>query len=187
MNGYHGKFLKVDLDANDCTEMPIEERTVRQYIGGATLAAALIYDQVSPGMDPLAPESPLIFATGPLTGTSIPMVSRYAVCSVSPLTGYWGEATSGGRFPTRLKGTGYDGLFITGCAKQPVWLNIENGQARIMPADDLWGCDTYQTQKAIKKKVGSSSISTACIGPAGEQRIRFAAIMNDRGRAAGRC
>lgn len=187
MNGYHGRFLKVDLGTSQCTELPLENSIFRNYIGGATLAASLIYEHVSSGMDPLAPESPLIFATGPLTGTSIPMVSRYAVCAISPLTGYWGEATSGGRFPFRLKGTGYDGLFITGRAEKPVYLAVESGRASVLPADDLWGLDTYQTQEAIRKRMNKMRISIACIGPAGERLIRYAAIMNDRGRAAGRC
>ena len=187
MNGYHGRFLKVDLTEGTCKDMPLSPEDLKAYIGGATLAAALIYPYVQPGMDPLAPENPLVFATGPMTATPIPMVSRYAVCAISPLTGYWGEATSGGKFPFRLKGTGYDGLFITGKAPSPVWLAISEDGAEIRPADDLWGRDTYQTQEAIRKKLDRSDVSTACIGPAGENRIAFAAVMNDRGRAAGRC
>jgi aldehyde:ferredoxin oxidoreductase len=187
MNGYHGRFLKVDLTEGACTDMPLSPEDVNAYIGGATLAAALIYPHVHPGMDPLAPESPLVFATGPMTATPIPMVSRYALCAVSPLTGYWGEATSGGTFPFRLKGTGYDGLFITGRAPSPVWLAITEDGADILPADDLWGKDTYLTQAAIRDQTGRKDVSTACIGPAGENGIAFAAVMNDRGRAAGRC
>ena len=152
MNGYHGRFLKVDLTEGTCTDMPLAPEDLKAYIGGATLAAALIYPHVHPGMDPLAPESPLVFATGPMTGTTIPMVSRYALCAVSPLSGYWGEATSGGKFPFRLKGTGYDGLFITGRANAPVWLVVTEDGAEIHPADDLWGQDSYQTQVAIRKQ-----------------------------------
>jgi aldehyde:ferredoxin oxidoreductase len=187
MLGYHGQFLKVDLDRGRCEEMPVEANLYEQFIGGASLAAALIYDHVQPDMDPLGPDSPLVFATGPLTATQVPMVSRYAVCAISPLTGFWGEATSGGNFPFRLKGTGYDGIFITGRAEGPVILHIENGQAQLIQANDLWGLDTYQTQAAIREKMGGSSVSTACIGPAGERQLNYAAIMNDRGRAAGRC
>ena len=187
MNGYHGRFLKVDLDRNQCEAMPLSEAMLKKYIGGATLAAALIYDDVQPGMDPLAPSSPLVFATGPFTATSVPMVSRYAVAAISPLTGFWGEATSGGRFPYRLKGAGYDGILISGRAVRPVALHIEKGAARIEPADDLWGLDTYATQAAIRAQYDDTSVSIACIGPAGERRIPYAAVINDRGRAAGRC
>lgn len=84
MKGYHGRFLKVDLNRRTTEDMPIAEDLLKKFVGGATLAAKLLYDHVRKGMDPLAPESPLIFATGPFTGTSIPMVSRYAVCGVSP-------------------------------------------------------------------------------------------------------
>ena len=187
MLGYHGQFLKVDLDQGRCEDMPVEAKLYKQFIGGASLAAALIYGHVQSDMDPLGPDSPLVFATGPLTATQVPMVSRYAVCAISPLTGFWGEATSGGKFPFRLKGTGYDGIFITGKSEGPVMLHIENGQAQLIRANDLWGLDTYQTQAAIREKLGSSRVSTACIGPAGERQLSYAAIMNDRGRAAGRC
>ena len=187
MYGYHGKFLKVDLTDNRISEMPLAEDDLKKFIGGATLSARLIYDHVKKGLDPLSPESPLIFATGPLTATSFPMVSRYAVCGISPLTGYWGEATSGGEFPFRLKGSGYDGIFITGRANKPVYLHVDNGTARIRDAAKLWGKDIYETQKMIAQEVKNKGLSTACIGPAGERQIRYAAIMNDQGRAAGRC
>jgi aldehyde:ferredoxin oxidoreductase len=187
MNGYHGKFLKVDLDHLTCEDMPLQTQVLQHYIGGATLAAALIYDDVQAGMKPLAPQSPLVFATGPLTATSIPMVSRYAVAGISPLTGFWGEATSGGRFPFRLKGAGYDGIFITGRAPTPVILHVEKGVARLEPVGDVWGLDTYASQEKIKERSPGLDVSIACIGPAGENLIPFAAVMNDRGRAAGRC
>ncbi|MCX5825428.1 MAG: aldehyde ferredoxin oxidoreductase family protein [Deltaproteobacteria bacterium] len=187
MKGYHGRFLKVDLNSLTTGDMPIAEDLLKKFIGGATLAAKLLYDHVRKGMDPLAPESPLIFATGPFTGTSIPMVSRYAVCGVSPLTGYWGEATSGGAFPFRLKQSGYDGIFITGKADKPVYLYLDHGTAQIREAADLWGKDIYETQQMLKAAIGKPSLGIACIGPAGERMARTAGIMNDAGRAAGRC
>jgi len=187
MKGYHGRFLKVDLNRRTTEDMPLAEDLLKKFIGGATLAAKLLYDHVRKGMDPLAPESPLIFATGPFTGTSIPMVSRYAVCGVSPLTGYWGEATSGGAFPFRLKQSGYDGLFIIGKADKPVYLYLDHGTAQIRDAADLWGRDIYETQQMLKAAIGKPRLGIACIGPAGEQMARTAGIMNDAGRAAGRC
>lgn len=187
MKGYHGRFLKVDLKRRTTEDMPIAEDLLKKFIGGATLAAKLLYDHIRKGMDPLAPGSPLIFATGPFTGTSIPMVSRYAVCGVSPLTGYWGEATSGGAFPFRLKQSGYDGIFITGKADKPVYLYLDHGTAEIREAADLWGKDIYETQELLKAAIGKPSLGIACIGPAGERMARTAGIMNDAGRAAGRC
>lgn len=187
MKGYHGRFLKVDLNRLTTEDMPLAEELLKKFIGGATLAAKLLYNHVQKGMDPLAPESPLIFATGPFTGTSIPMVSRYAVCGISPLTGYWGEATSGGAFPFRLKQSGYDGLFITGRADKPVYLDLDQGTAEIHEATDLWGKDIYETQRLLKAAIGKPALGMACIGPAGERMARTAGIMNDAGRAAGRC
>ena len=107
MKGHHGKFLEVDLTNKTTSDLPLSEDFCKAYIGGATMAAALVYERVSPGTDPLAPDNPMVMATGPLTGTPIPMVSRYAVGGISPLTGFWGESTSGGVFPFRLKGSGW--------------------------------------------------------------------------------
>jgi len=187
MNGYHGRFLKVDLSAGQTQDMPLAENDLKKFIGGASLAAKLIYDHVQSGMDPLAPESPLVFATGPFTATSIPMVSRYAVCGISPQTGYWGEATSGGVFPFRLKGAGYDGLFITGRADKPCCLVIDPESAEIRDASHLWGKDIYETQDVLKNELEDKGFSIACIGVAGEKLLTYAGIMNDAGRAAGRC
>jgi aldehyde:ferredoxin oxidoreductase len=169
------------------TDWPLSEDFLEKYIGGATLAAALVYDRLGKGTDPLAPGNPLVFATGPFTATMLPMVSRYAVGGISPLTGFWGEATSGGRFPFRLKGAGWDGLLVKGRADRPVYLTLQDGKAEIREASHLWGKDSYQTQKAIREELKEESVSVACIGSGGEKLIRYAAIMNDSGRAAGRC
>ena len=187
MNGYQGKFLNVDMNKKHYEDIPLSEDLLKNFIGGASLAACLIYDNIKSDMDPLSQESPLIFSTGPFTGTTIPMVSRYAVCGISPLTGYWGEATSGGSFPFRLKGSGYDGIFITGKSKDPVYLYIDSNSIQIKDASHLWGKDIYVTQDIIKKEIEESNISIACIGSAGENLIRYSCIMNDQGRAAGRC
>ena len=187
MKGYHGRFLEVDLSSQTTKDFPLSEDFCKKYIGGATMAAAIIFDRIKPGTDPLAPENPIVMATGPFTGSSIPMVSRYAVAGISPLTGFWGEATSGGVFPFRLKGSGWDGLIISGKANTPVYLYLDDGKAEIRDASDIWGQDTYSTQKMVKETVGSNAVSVACIGPAGEKLIRYACIINDQGRAAGRC
>ncbi len=187
MQGYHGRFLEVDLTNRITRDLPLSEDFCKKYIGGATMAAALIYDRLTPDTDPLAPENPLVMATGPFTGSPLPMVSRYAVAGISPLTGYWGEATSGGGFPFRLKGAGWDGIIITGKAATPVYLVVADGQAEIRDAAALWGLDTYATQKQIKQEIQHAKLSVACIGPAGEKQIRYACIVNDKGRAAGRC
>ena len=187
MKGYHGKFLEVDLTSKTTQDLPLSEDFCQAYIGGATMAAAFVYDRVSPDTDPLAPENPMVMATGPFTGSPIPMVSRYAVGAISPLTGFWGESTSGGVFPFRLKGSGWDGIIVTGKADGPVYLFLKDGQAEIKDAAALWGKDSYETQKMIKEDLADTKVSVACIGPAGEKLIKYACIMNDKGRAAGRC
>ncbi len=187
MKGYHGRLLEVDLTTSKLTDFPLSEEAVRKYIGGASLAAALVYDRLGKDRNPFAPEKPLVFATGPFTSTPLPMVSRYAVGGISPLTGFWGEATSGGRFPFRLKGAGWDGLLVQGRADRPVYLYLKEGRAELRNASHLWGMDSYQTQRAIKEELKDDSASVACIASPGEKRVKYAGIMNDSGRAAGRC
>ncbi|MFH0789024.1 MAG: aldehyde ferredoxin oxidoreductase family protein [Pseudomonadota bacterium] len=186
MKGYFGKFLKGDLGSQKIEEFTLSDADLKHYIGGSTLAAKIIYDYVRPGMDPLAPENPLVFATGPFTGSNVPMVSRAAICGIAPGTGLWGEATTGGQFPLRFKGTGYDGLVITGQAEKPVYLYVKEGKVEIRDASHVWGLDSYQTQAIIAGEVDEKA-STACIGMGGEKLIKFAGIMNDEGRTAGRC
>ncbi len=187
MKGYFGKLLKIDLTSGKTEEISVSDADQKKYIGGSTLAAKLIYDYVKPDMDPLSPENPIVFATGPFTGSNVPMVSRAAICGISPGTGLWGEATTGGKFPMRLKGTGYDGILITGKAKQPVYIYVSEGAVEIRDAAHLWGNgDIYDTQEKIKAEIDTKA-SVACIGAGGENLIHYANVMNDEGRAAGRC
>jgi len=167
--------------------MPLAEEDLKHFIGGATLAAKLIYNHVTRDMNPLGPENPLVFATGPFTGTPIPMVSRFAVCGISPLTGLWGEGTSGGSFGFRLKGSGYDGIFFTNASDTPAYLYLDKDVAELRDASHLWGKDSYETQKILFDEVGEKGVSIACIGVAGENMARTASILNDEGRTVGRC
>jgi aldehyde:ferredoxin oxidoreductase len=136
--------------------------------------------------DPLGPENPLFFLTGPLVGTSMTSAGRYSVCARSPLTGIWGEANSGGFFGPELRYTGYDGVLITGKAGKPVWLSIVNGQAALHVAGDLWGRDIYATQTRLREVLGDPKVRVACIGLAGENLVKLAGIANDHGRFAAR-
>jgi aldehyde:ferredoxin oxidoreductase len=187
MKGYHGRLLEVDLSSRKTADLPLSAETAQKYLGGATLAAALVFERMKPGAGPLDPENPIVFTVGPLTGTALPMVSRYAVAGISPLTGFWGEATAGGRFPFRLKGSGWDGLLVKGKADHPVFLYLREGKAEIRDAARLWGKDCYQTQSEIRAELQDDSASVACIGAGGERGIPYAAVMNDAGRAAARC
>ncbi|TFG28249.1 MAG: aldehyde ferredoxin oxidoreductase [Promethearchaeota archaeon] len=187
MFGYQGKFLKVDLGASTFSDIILNPDDLRKYLGGASLAAKMIYPYISFNLDPFSPDNPLIFAIGPLTGSGFPMVSRSAICGISPLTGLWGEATTGGIFPIRLKSAGYDGIFITGKADNPVYLYINNGIAEIKDSSQIWGANAYKTQEIIKKELEGIKVSVSCIGEAGEKLSNVACVMNDEGRAAGRC
>lgn len=186
MHGYMGKVLRVDLDDGRLWDEPLDEVYARAYLGGSGLAARYLDDLVDEETDPLGPDNPLIWMTGPLVGTAMPSAGRYSVCALSPLTRIFGEANGGGFFGPELRFAGYDGVIVTGQAERPVWLAIVDGRATLRDAADLWGLDSYATQDRVRAALGEPRSRVACIGPAGENRVKMAAIMNDHGRAAAR-
>jgi aldehyde:ferredoxin oxidoreductase len=186
LGGYMGKLLVVDLSSGEIKDEPLNMDYVRRFIGGSGLACRYLYDMVDADTDPLGPENPLFFMAGPLTGTRAPSCSRFVVCARSPLTGLWGEANSGGFFGPEMRFTSYDGIIIKGKAPQPVYLHIADGKATLRDAKYLWGKGTYETQEAIREEVGDAKTRVACIGLAGENLVKYAAIMSDKGRAAAR-
>jgi len=186
MNGYMGKILRVDLNTETLWDEPLDEDDACAFVGGSGLAARLIYDMVDAGTDPLGPDNPLIFMTGPLVGTAMPSAGRCSVCALSPLTRMWGESNTGGFFGPELRFAGYDGIVVTGRSEKPVWLSIVEGQAQLHDAANLWGLDSYVTQERVREALGEPKARVACIGPAGEHLVKMAAVMNDHGRAAGR-
>lgn len=186
MNGYIGKILHVDLSNNRLWDEPLNERYARGFVGGSGLAARYLYDMVDETTDPLGPENPLIFMTGPLVGTAMPSAGRCSVCALSPLTSIWGESNTGGFFGPELRFAGYDGIIVTGRAERPVWLSIIEGKAELHDGAQLWGLDSYATQEQVRQALGQPAARVACIGPAGENLVKMAAVMNDHGRAAGR-
>lgn len=186
MNGYMGKILHVDLSKGRLRDELVNEGHARAFVGGSGLAARIIYDMVNQDTDPLGPQNPLVFMTGPLVGTAMPSAGRYSVCALSPLTRIWGEANSGGFFGPELRFAGYDGIVITGCSSKPVWLSIVEGKPQLQDASNIWGSDSYATQQMVRQALGDDKIRVACIGVAGENKVKMAAVMNDNGRAAGR-
>ncbi|MBN1315063.1 MAG: aldehyde ferredoxin oxidoreductase family protein [Anaerolineales bacterium] len=186
MNGYLGRILRVDLSTRKVWDELLDSGMARALIGGSGLAARFAWDMVSKETDPLGPENPLMFMTGPMVGTSMPSAGRFAVCAISPLTGIWGESNSGGFWAPELRFAGYDGILITGRAEEPVWLSIIDGEAELCDASDLWGLDSYMVQTRIRELLGEPKARIACIGQAGENQVLMAALMNDHGRAAGR-
>jgi aldehyde:ferredoxin oxidoreductase len=183
--GWVGKVLMVDLSRGKVAEEPLAPQVARDYIGGRGLGIYYLLSLGDPKADPLGPDNPLIMATGPLTGTSAPTGARYMVTTKSPLTGAITCSNSGGHFPAMFKRAGFDAVVFTGASPEPVYLWINNGTAELRPAGHLWGMDTHQTHDAMLTETHPKARITA-IGPAGEKQVLFAAIMNDKHRAAGR-
>ncbi len=186
VDGYLGRLLVVDLTAGRVAEEELNSEYARRFIGGSGLAARYTYDMIDADTDPLGPENPLIFMTGPLVGTQAPSCSRYVICARSPHTGLWGESNVGGFMGPQLRFAGYDGIVIKGRADEPVYLFVHDGEAELRDASQLWGLDTYGTQQAIRDELGERSVRAACIGPGGENLVKYAAVISDQGRAAGR-
>ncbi len=187
MYGYHGKILQVDLSTRQTKDIELREEDLRNFVGGAGLAARLLYPLMKKDLDPLGPQNPLIFMTGPFTGTAIPSTGRHIICAKSPLTGVWGESSAGGFFGVSLKSTGYDGVMVLGRSDKPVYVLIHDGTVEIKDASHLWGKGFYETKDILTKEMGGERARISAIGQGGENLVRYASIMNDDGRAAARC
>ncbi len=187
MGGNWGKVLEVDLTAGTTQDLELEEKLYRDFLGGSGLAAKLFFDRQGWKNDPLSPQSILMIMNGPLSGTSLPGVSRLEICARSPLTGIWGEASMGGHFSPQLKRTGYDGIVVTGASEKPVYLYVTDKKVEIRDASHLWGKDNYEMEGLLRQEVGEKRAQVISIGPAGENLVRYANVMNDRGSTSGRC
>ena len=179
-------ILKIDLTTGKTEEYRIPERWENDFLGGASLAARILYSSLTRELDPLSPDAPLVFMMGPMTGTSGPTTGRFVVCGKGPATGLWAESNMGGFWGPELRAAGYDGLWITGKAESPVYLWLNGSRLEVRDAAHLWGQETYTTQDKVKAEVGEKSAHVCVIGPAGEQGVLFASILCDHGRMAGR-
>jgi aldehyde:ferredoxin oxidoreductase len=185
MHGWMGKVLRVDLHRETATAEDLDPRAARDYVGGRGLGIHYLNRECDPGCDALGPENLLVLATGPLTATGAQTGARYMIMTKSPLTGAITCSNSGGRFPTELKRAGYDAVLIKGRAQRPCYIWIDNGKAEIRPATHLWGKTTHETTDQLLLETDPGA-RAACIGPAGENLVLFASVMNDKDRAAGR-
>lgn len=185
MHGYHGKLLLVDLTSRSAESKILDEDVLLNFIGGTGLATYLLYNYCPVGVDPLSPGNPLIFATSPLVGSRLTTSSKFAVAAKSPLTGLIGDSLSSSFLATELKNTGHDALIIVGASDFPTLLSITDDQVEFIDATDLLGLNTFETEQAVKDRLGRR-YRVACIGPAGENLVKFASISNDGGRQAGR-
>ena len=187
LNGY-GRILRIDLTEEKVSHEEIDAATARKFIGGVGLAAKMLWDETTRDTAPFSAENPFIVMTGPLTGSPVPKSGRCNMVGISPLTGIYGQAHSGGSLADELKHSGFDGIVVKGKAKRPVYLWIYNQDVEIRDAGHLWGKDTYEAADLLRKETDEKACP-ACIGRAGERLVRLAGIMNDgrQGRAAARC
>lgn len=186
MSGWTGKLLRVNLTTGQIGVEATPNDWLREYIGGRGLAARYLYQELDPKVDPLAPENKLIFATGPLTGTPAPCGARYMVVTKGALTNAITTSNSGGHWGPEFRFAGYELLILEGCAPQPSYLFIYDDHVEIRDASQYWGRGVFETEDALRSELGIPGLRIAAIGPAGENKVRFACIMNDKHRAAGR-
>ena len=186
MYGNWGKFLYVNLSNGEVKVEEYNEELAKKWLGSRGLAIYFLLKEMDPTVDPLSPENKLIITPGPLSGTSAPTGGRYNVITKSPHTGFITMANSGGYFGAELKFAGYDGIIVEGKAEKPVYIYIKDENVEIRDASHLWGKLVSETEEAIRKEIGSKKLRIALIGPAGENLVKFAAVMNDGHRAAGR-
>jgi len=186
MGTNRGKILDIDLSTGAVKTTKIGEDVLRKFIGGSGLAAKLFLDRVPPDADPLGEKNVLFLMAGPLSGTNFPTSSRLVAAFKSPQTGIWGQASAGGNFAAEIKKAGYDGIAVFGVSSKPVYLVIEDDKVEIKDAADLWGKDCYETTDVLKERHGAK-VDVLEIGPAGENLVKFASILNGKWGFISRC
>ena len=174
MDGYAGKLLNLNLNDGTGKEFVVPEEIVQKYIGGKGLGVWLLYKGLESHVDPFSADNVLLMMTGPLTGLGIPAVNHLSICTKSPLTGTIVAASLGGDFATKLKSCGYDGVILRGRSPRPVLVDITEGRWKIRDAGKLWGTNVVQAQELLESRVAS----VLCIGPAGENQVRYATIVS---------
>jgi len=188
MNGYHNRVAWIDLSSRGVKIKPLDEKDAMDFVGGASLGAVYLARLTEGKTDPLGPENPLMYMTGPFTASGVPASSRHDVISLSPLTGIFGESNCGGSFGWQLKSCGYDGVVITGQSEKPVVLVIDVDGITFRDSEDLWGTDVWTADERLKAEIDPEGV-TSLIGPAGERLVKVASISHDgrHTRSAGRC
>ena len=184
MQSVYGRYLDVDLSTGEIEDYPIPADWQERFIGGKGIAARILLEELPERVDPLGPENLLVFATGPFQGTNVVGSGRHVVLGVSPNSGRVADSYAGGFFGDQLGRSGYDGILIRGASDKPIALTLVDGKAQLVPADDLWGTGTGNTEEALTKRYPGARITS--IGQAGERLVSQACIINDRSRSAGR-
>ncbi len=186
MKGVFQKALVIDLANRSFQVEAIPDEVYENYLGGKGLGTYLLLRHNKPKVDPFSPENSFILTLGPINDTKIWGSSRYGVFTKSPLTGLYSEAYSGGKVAEPMSRTGYDAFVLKGASTEPVFLEISDEGVRFHDASPLWGMDAYRAEDAIQEKVGGKDTGVLVIGPAGEKLVRFAALINNYWRCAGR-
>ncbi len=185
MYGFFNRVLHIDLTRRSTAVEEIPDEVLARYLGGKGLAAYLLLEHAPVGVDPLAPENPFIVAVGPASASGLPPAGRHGLFSKSPQTGIFAESYAGGHVAPRIKATGYDAIVLRGAGERPMFLEISDEGVVFHDAAPFWGLDTYEAEEALERAVGEGA-KAIVIGPAGENRVAFACVGNDRGRQAGR-
>lgn len=188
--GYMGKVLKINLSTKEVSEYPFSDEERRLYIGGKTMAAKILADNLKGTEKAFSDENLLVITTGPLTGSGAPSSSRFNISTLSPLTGYITSSNCGGNFGYYLKKAGLDGLVLCGQCEKPTWIEINNDTVLFHEADDLWGLKTSETQEKLDQKLTLKNgrvrkNGKICIGPAGENKVLYACVVSNE-RVSGR-
>jgi len=178
-------LLRVDLSSGRYWIQDIDPSILVSFVGGRGLAVKLLWDELRPGVDPLSPLNKLVIAAGPLTGYPGPNTGKLVIAAKSPLTGGYGDGNIGSWASVHLRKAGFDAMVIEGASPKPVYLYVEDDKVSLMPADDLWGLDTFETEDRLRR-VHGSNVGMLIIGPAGENLVRFATVVAQRGRSGGR-
>jgi len=184
--GYVGKILNVDLAKRKIKTETLNDVFYRKWLGGYGVGSRTLYNHMAPNEDPLGPGNILGITTGVLTGTLAPFSGSMTVVAKSPLTGYWGDARAGGFFGSELRSAGFDDIFFYGRSEKPVYLWINDGEAEIRDASDIWGKNVRETEKILKEAHNDEKVQVASIGRSGEELSSISAVMTDEGRAAAR-
>ena len=184
--GYNGKILKVNLTTREITVDEHDEKWYRQYLGGTGIGVYYAMTEIPAGADPLGPDNVLTLSASVLTGAPLPAISRVSCNMKSPLTGGIGDAQGGGYWAPELKYAGFDAVVLKGRSETPVYLWIHDGQCEIRDASHLWGKDTGESEAMVREELGDNLIRVAGIGPAGENMVRYACVINERKHSAGR-
>ena len=185
LKAFRGKLLNIDLSKHEISTEKLDETIAKDFLGGAGYACRYLYERINKDTDPLSPDNILMIMTGPLNGTFAPNTGRWVVCSKSPYTGIWGESNCGSWFGAEMKKAGYDGIIIKGASKTPVYLEIKDDHVELKDATFLWGKGAIYVTKQLKEIFGDQKSMVACIGPAGENLVKYANIVSEE-RAAGR-